>query len=52
MFAPNQWETALHCNDASHWLGANLESALINYTSNSDARILKHKNTDKKQRNI
>ena len=27
-FAPSQWETALHCNDASHWLGASLESAL------------------------
>ena len=25
-FAPSQWETALHCNDVSHWLGANLES--------------------------
>ena len=28
-FAPSQWETALLCNDFSHWLGANLESALI-----------------------
>ena len=28
-FAPSQWETALHYNDVSHWLGANLESALI-----------------------
>ena len=27
MFAPSQWETALLCNDVSHWLGANLESA-------------------------
>ena len=27
-FAPKQWETALHCNDVSHWLGARLESAL------------------------
>ena len=27
-FAPSQWETALLCNDVSHWLGANLESAL------------------------
>ena len=25
-FAPSQWETALLCNDVSHWLGANLES--------------------------
>ena len=27
-FAPSQWEMALLCNDVSHWLGANLESAL------------------------
>ena len=27
--APSQWETALLCNDVSHWLGASLESALI-----------------------
>ena len=27
-FAPSQWETALLCNDFSHWLGANLESVL------------------------
>ena len=27
-FAPSQWETALLCNDVSHWLGAKLESAL------------------------
>ena len=26
-FAPSQWETALLCNDVSHWLGANLASA-------------------------
>ena len=26
--ALSQWETALLCNDVSHWLGANLESAL------------------------
>ena len=25
---PSQWETALLCNDGSHWLGASLESAL------------------------
>ena len=25
---PSQWETPLQCNTASHWLGANLESAL------------------------
>ena len=27
-FAPSQWETALLCNDVSHWLGASLWSAL------------------------
>ena len=27
-FALSQWETALLCNDVSHWLGASLESAL------------------------
>ena len=27
-FAPSQWETALPCNNVSHWPGANLESAL------------------------
>ena len=31
---PSQWETALLCNDVSHWLGTNLESALI-YTHTS-----------------
>ena len=25
---PSQWETTLLCNDVSHWLGANLDSAL------------------------
>ena len=29
-FAPSQWETALLCNDVSHWLGASLESAMYN----------------------
>ena len=28
-FALRQWETALHCNDVSHWLSASLESALM-----------------------
>ena len=27
-FALSQWETALLCNDVSHWLGASLESVL------------------------
>ena len=26
-FVPSQWETALLCNNISHWLGASLESA-------------------------
>ena len=30
-FAPSQWETALLCNDISHWLDANLELALEYY---------------------
>ena len=30
-FAPCQWETALLCNDVSHWLGASLESTLVQY---------------------
>ena len=29
--APSQWETPLQCNAVSHWLGANLESALWGY---------------------
>ena len=28
-FAPSQWETSLQSNAVSHWLGANLESALL-----------------------
>ena len=28
MFAPSQWETPLQNNAVSHWLGANIESAL------------------------
>ena len=27
-FAPSQWETALLCNDVSHWLDASLQSAV------------------------
>ena len=29
---PSQWETALRCNDVSHWIAASLESALIMIT--------------------
>ena len=28
-FTPSQWKTVLLCNDVSHWLGTNLESALL-----------------------
>ena len=28
-FVPSQWETSLQSNGVSHWLGANLESALM-----------------------
>ena len=31
MLAPNQWKTSLQSNAVSHWLGANLESALQLY---------------------
>ena len=27
-FVPSQWQAVLLCNDVSHWVGANLESAL------------------------
>ena len=32
-FAPSQWETSLQSNAVSHWLGANLESALYTYNT-------------------
>ena len=32
-FAPSQWESALLCNDISHWLGASLISALYKHSS-------------------
>ena len=38
MFAPSQWETALLCNAVSHWLGANIESAL-NYIEELNADL-------------
>ena len=31
-FVPSQWETALLCNNVSHWLGASLESDHISIT--------------------
>ena len=27
-YAPSQWETSLHCNDVSHWLGTYLDWSL------------------------
>ena len=36
-FVSSQWETALLCYSVSHWLGANLESALITNIHKSDA---------------
>ena len=30
-FVPSQWETPLQSNSVSHWLGANIESALYPY---------------------
>ena len=35
-FAPSQWETSLQSNAVSHWLGANLESALNNNNAQSE----------------
>ena len=30
-YAPSQWETSLHCNDVSHWLGACIDWSLALY---------------------
>ena len=38
-FAPSQWETSLQSNGVSHWLGANLEPALL-YHSQLEPHIL------------
>ena len=55
-FATSQWETALLCNDVSHWLGGNLASALyyitvfdesIQYFA-AEIKVLSH-NTDHKR---
>ena len=37
--APNQWETALLCNDVSHWLCASLESAMCTILFNIHLRL-------------
>ena len=47
-FASSQWEMVLLCNDISHWLAANLESALSHYKENINhpsGVILKWSNT-------
>ena len=31
MLAPSQWETSLQSNTVTHWLGTNLESALMSF---------------------
>ena len=36
--APSQWEMALQSNAISHWLGANLESALLIFSKNPVAQ--------------
>ena len=41
-FGPCQWETALHCNDVSHWLGTRLESALFDELQGHVERRLYH----------
>ena len=38
-FAPSQWEMALLCYDISHWLGANLESALKLWSPTRDTIV-------------
>ena len=40
--APSQWETALLCNELSHWLGAILESVLHLYSRCWHRRLLTH----------
>ena len=37
-FVPSQWETSLQSNTVSHWLGANLESALGLHPTNERRR--------------
>ena len=40
-FAPSQWQTSLQSNAVSHWLGANLESALANGISKNPLALQK-----------
>ena len=42
-FAPSQWETLLQSNAVSHWLGANLKSALhLNYLGCEQTKCRPH----------
>ena len=36
---PSQWETLLQRNAISHWLGSNLESALLQYSSTATGHV-------------
>ena len=38
-FAPSQWETSLQSNAVSHWLDANLKSALVMIRSRKDLSV-------------
>ena len=42
---PSQWETALLCNNVSHWLGASLESALPTNIRAADKELISYKTT-------
>ena len=56
-FAPSQWELSLQSNAVSHWLGANLETALMIYPIGSKVKcetamwhhtvVLTHKQLEK-----
>ena len=37
--APSPWETSLQSNAVSHWLGTNLESALLQYSSSATGHV-------------
>ena len=47
-YAPSQWETSLHCNDVSHWLGAYPDwslrqvSACLHLWDTHQACLIKH----------
>ena len=47
--APSQWEILLQSNAVSHWLGANLESALLQHYGNNEAMKFDYLHTIKIQ---